>query len=299
MDIFSRLQSQAAGRPPRVLAIANAADPDILSAVQKAVAHGLVEPLFSGNPDAVRSAADLLAFDISPFEILSADTPESAALLAVRAVAEGRAGALMKGLVPTAVLLKAVLDRQTGIRGPGLLSHLACFVLPALDRPVFLTDAAINIAPDVEQKIELIKNAVQFMHRFGYDEPVVGVLAAIETVNPAMQATVDADLLVRHQHEGRLTGCLVGGPYALDNALFPELARLKGMNDPLAGRADLLLAPNIEAGNVLYKSMALLAGGKSAGLVIGARAPIVLTSRADSSETKLNAITLALAGAAL
>jgi len=296
MDIFARLLSQAGERPPKVLAIANAADRDVLSAVQRAVANGIAIPLFSGDPTAIRALAGSLGFDTSPFEILPAETPEEAAFLAVRAVADGRADALMKGLVSTSALLKAVLSKEDGLRGPGLLSHLACFVLPALNRPIFLTDAAINIAPDLEQKTLIIENAVHFLHGLGFQEPVVGVLAAVEKVNPAMQATLDAEALVRRQQEGRITGCVVGGPYALDNALFTSLAKLKGMDDPLAGRADLLLAPTIEAGNVLYKAMALLASGKSAGLVIGARAPIVLTSRADSDETKLHAIALALAG---
>ncbi|HHT44574.1 MAG TPA: bifunctional enoyl-CoA hydratase/phosphate acetyltransferase [Fastidiosipila sp.] len=296
MDIFARLFGRMEHAPAKRLAVANAADHEVLAALKSAVDLGIVEPVLVGDRSEILTVAETLSFDLSRFEFMEARHAEEAAQIAVSAVASGFAQALMKGDVQTSTLLKAVLDPSYGIRGPGLLSHLACFVLPALDRPVFLSDAAINIAPSIDDKMKIIQNGVDFLHRIGWCEPIVGLLAAVEKVNPKMPATTDAKEIVERQKQFVIKGCQIGGPYALDNALFPEMAKHKGMTDPLAGYADLLIAPDIEAGNLLYKSMSFLAGGQSAGLVIGAKAPIVLTSRSDSEETKLRAIALALGG---
>lgn len=296
MAIFARLIEDLQGSPAKRLAVANGADKDVLLAVKAAVHKRIATPVLTGDIGTIQDVARAIDFDLSPYPLIQADTHDAAAYAAVRAVRQGEADALMKGFLTTSTIMKAVLDRETGIRGDGLLSHLACFEIPALGRPVFVTDAAINIAPTLSQKVNILQNAVRFVRRLGFTDPIVGVLAAVEMINPAMVATTDAAELIELNRLGEIAGCRVGGPYALDNALVPELAEHKGLLDPLAGHVDILLAPAIETGNVLYKAMSFLTGGDGAGVVIGAKVPMVLASRSDNGETKLHSIALALAG---
>jgi len=225
--------------------------------------------------------------------VVDVPDPADAAQRAVQLVASGDAEMLMKGLVDTSVLLKAVLDRTTGLRSSGVLSHLAMFEIDGFPRPLAVTDAAMNIAPDYPTKRAIIENAVGFLHRLGYEEPRVAVLAAKEKVSEKMPATVDAAALADAARRGEISGCLVDGPFALDNAISPEAARIKGIDSPVAGNADVLVAPRIESGNILYKALAFLAPSRNAGVIVGARAPIVLTSRADSEDAKGLSIALA------
>jgi phosphate butyryltransferase len=218
---------------------------------------------------------------------------EAATRRAVALVSGGQASMLMKGLVETSVLLRAVLDRDAGLRSGSVLSHLAVFEVDGFPRPLGVTDAAMNIAPDYPAKKAILENAVTFFHSIGYDEPRVAILAAKEKVSDKMPATTDAALLVEAFRRGEITGCLVDGPFALDNAVSLEAAHTKGIESPVAGLADILLMPQIESGNVLYKALAFLARSRHAGVIVGARAPIVLTSRADSHAAKLDSISLA------
>ena len=201
----------------------------------------------------------------------------------------------MKGIVDTSVILKAVLDREIGLRDAPVLSHVALFQVPGFDRLLYVTDAAMNIAPDLEAKKHIIGNAVKVAHALGNPNPIVACLCAVEKVNPKMPATLDAAALVEANRAGSLPGCTVVGPLALDNAVSPEAARHKGIADPCAGHADILLVPNIETGNVFYKALVFLAKAQNAGLIVGAKAPVIVTSRADSEQTKLHSIALALA----
>ncbi len=276
------------------IAVAAAQDDDVLLSVDKAAKLGIAEPILIGRRDDILKAGEHCGVDASQYEIIEEEDDIEACKLAVHLIREGRADAIMKGLVSTAYVLKAILNRETGIRDGELLSHIGLFFIPKTGRPAIVTDAAMCIAPDVTAKKHIIENAVEVAHLLGLEEPQVACVCALEKVNPAMQATVDAEELVRMNQDGELTGCRVGGPFALDNALFKDAALHKGITDPIAGNPDILLMPNIEAGNVLYKALAFLCDAPGAGLVLGAKAPVILTSRSDSKEAKLNSITLAL-----
>lgn len=219
---------------------------------------------------------------------------QQAAIAAVKAVHLNEANVLMKGHIPTAVILKAVLNPDFGLRTGSVLSHVAAFEINGFDRLIFVTDAAMNIAPDLQQKAQIVQNAVKVAHAVGVETPVVAPLAAVETVNPSMQPTLDAAALVAMNIRGQIKGCVIDGPVALDNAISVEAAHHKGLTGPHAGQADILLVPNIESGNILYKSLVYFARAKVGAVIVGAKAPIVLTSRSDSAESKLNSLALAI-----
>ena len=275
------------------LAVAWPHDEDSLQAVVQAMDEGLAEPILVGDPDRIRSAAGNSA-RLRELTIVEENLPENAAATAVRLVREGRAEALMKGLLETSVLLKAVLDPEHGLRTGRVLSHVALFSVPGRDQMLLLSDAAMNIAPDVEQKRQIVLNAVEVAHTLGTPNPAVAMLCAKEKVNPRMPATVDAQRLRELNQSGEIPGCVISGPLALDNAISPAAARQKGIDDPVAGRADILITPDIEAGNILYKALVFFSSAANAGIIAGASAPIVLTSRADSRQSKLASIALAV-----
>ena len=217
-----------------------------------------------------------------------------AASAAVKSVYVNDSNVLMKGHIPTAVLLKAVLNPDFGLRTGNVLSHVAAFEIDGLDRLIFITDAGMNIEPDLKQKAQIIQNAVHIARSVGVELPIVVPLAAVEVVNPDMQPTLDAAALAVMNKRGQITDCIVDGPLALDNAISPAAASHKGISSDTAGKADILLVPNIESGNILYKSLVYFAKAKVGGIIAGAKAPIVLTSRADSAETKLFSLALAI-----
>jgi phosphate butyryltransferase len=278
---------------PVHMAVAAAEEEDVLQAVMECVHRGIVFPYLIGSEDGIRGVAERCGLDLGGTEIIDVKDPEEATSRAVAMVADGDAAMLMKGLVDTSTLLKAVLRKDHGLRGTGVLSHLALFEIDGYPRPLAVTDAAMNIAPDLDTKREILRNAVSFLHRLGYREPKVAVLAAKEKVNEKMPATIDAAALRDEARRGDITGCLVDGPFALDNAVSVAAAATKGIDSPVAGRADILLVPRIESGNILYKALAFLAPSRNAGVILGARAPIVLTSRADSRTAKALSIALA------
>jgi phosphate butyryltransferase len=228
------------------------------------------------------------------FEIEHVPDVRLAARRAASLVQQGKAQVLMKGLVGTADFMRAVLDKSEGLGTGRLISHAVVFEASGYDRLMTLTDAAINIAPDLAQKVQIITNALQVTAVLGPKEPRVAMLAAVETVSLSMKATEDAALIAKMAERGQIGGCRIDGPLALDNAISVAAARHKGIGGDVAGRADILVVPNIEAGNVLYKSLVYFAHAPLAGIVIGAAAPVVLTSRADSPQTKLNSIALAV-----
>lgn len=278
----------------RRLAVAVAQDAEVLLAVDSAHRLGIATATLVGDESEIRRIAAAHALDLSDYEILHESDKVEACRRAVKLVHDGNADVLMKGLVDTSVILKAVLDKQIGLRDAPVLSHVAVFEVPGYDRLFYLADAAMNIAPDLEAKKHILQNTVTVAHALGNENPIAACLCAVEKVNPKMQATVDAAALVEANKSGLIRGCTVIGPLALDNAISVEAAHHKGITDPNAGRADILLVPAIEVGNVFYKSMVFMARAKNAGVIVGAKAPIVLTSRADSDETKLNSIALAL-----
>ena len=278
--------------PERVqtLAVAVAQDTEVLLAVEAARKAGFAKAVLVGAEAEIRAIAQELQIPLDEYTIVNEEDKVLACRTAVKLVHDGEADVLMKGLVDTSVILKAVLDKEIGLRDAPVLSHVAVFEASGMDRLLYVTDAAMNIAPDLEAKKYIIQNAVKVAHALGNERPIVAALCAVEKLNPKMPATVDAAALA----EADLPGCRVIGPVALDNAISVEAAHHKGITDPDAGRADILLVPAIETGNVLYKAMVFLAKARNAGMIVGAKAPIVLTSRADSDEAKLNSIALAL-----
>lgn len=295
MSRFSFSSIRGGVGSPVVMTVAAAEEPDVLIAVRRATDLGIVRPLLCGDSDAIHKLSDTGGISLEGMQIEHCAGPADAASRAVLLVAHGDAAMVMKGLVDTSVLLKAVLDRDNGLRSGQVLSHLAIFELEGYPRPLGITDAAMNIAPDLETKRAILENAVAAFHRLGYEEPRVAVLAAKEKVNPKMPATVDAAELAAANERGEIGGCVVDGPFALDNAVDRRAAETKGIASPVAGNADILLMPTIESGNVLYKALAFLTKSRHAGVIVGARAPIVLTSRADSEAAKLDSIALAAA----
>ena len=278
--------------PERVqtLAVAVAQDTEVLLAVEAARKAGFAKAVLVGAEAEIRAIAQELQIPLDEYTIVNEEDKVLACRTAVKLVHDGEADVLMKGLVDTSVILKAVLDKEIGLRDAPVLSHVAVFEAAGMDRLLYVTDAAMNIAPDLEAKKYIIQNAVKVAHALGNERPIVAALCAVEKLNPKMPATVDAAALA----EADLPGCRVIGPVALDNAISVEAAHHKGITDPDAGRADILLVPAIETGNALYKAMVFLAKARNAGMIVGAKAPIVLTSRADSDEAKLNSIALAL-----
>ena len=288
------LLALARRRGPMRMVIA-AADEDLsLAAAVEAAGLGIVTPILVGTVEGIRRAADEAGLDIDDFELVGTSNDAEAAATAVRMAHDGRADLVMKGSLATSVLLRAVLNREFGLSTGGLLSHVAVFDAPDGDRLVFLTDAGVNINPRFAQKMEIIVNAVAVAHRLGVVEPKVAVLAAIEKLSlPTMPATLDAEMLRRLGQAGQFGRCVVGGPLSLDAALSPDRSAHKGMTSEVAGHADILVTPNIETGNVLYKSVVCIAGREAAGAVVGARVPVVVPSRADSTRTKLYSIAFA------
>jgi phosphate butyryltransferase len=289
---FDEIIKSARERGPKIIAVAVAQDIEVLSAVNAAKDLGIANAVLVGDKEEIAKAAKDCGVDINKFEVIDIKEKDAACRKAVELVSAGKAHIVMKGLVDTSLILKAVLDEKIGLRTGNVLSHVAVFDVPGYDRLFYVTDAAMNIAPNLNQKKQIIENAIQVANALGNDNPKVAVLAALEKVNPKMQATVDAAELIKMNEAGELEGCVLGGPFALDNAISVEASKHKGITHPVAGRADILMVPVIEAGNMLYKSMVFFARAKNAGIIVGAKAPVVLTSRADSDEAKLNSIAI-------
>jgi phosphate butyryltransferase len=293
MNSFAQILDAAKNAGPVRFVVAQAADSTILEALSEAVGLGFAAPILVGHRAEIEAAARERSVSIAGWEILETrGVPETAAE-AVRCVVHGDGDILVKGLLQSADLLRAVLAKSNGLNMGRTLSHVGVFRFAESDRFYFVTDAALSIAPDYSQKIDIVQNAVDLAHKLGIPAPIVAILCAIETVNPTMQATVDAACLAKMAERGAIKGARVEGPLALDNAVSVEAARHKGIGSELAGRADILVAPNIEAANILYKALIFFAKAEEAGIVMGARAPIVLASRSDSVRNKLYSMALA------
>ncbi|PEJ78052.1 phosphate butyryltransferase [Bacillus wiedmannii] len=292
---LEHLIDQAAGQPKKTVAVAVAEDHEVIEAVAKAIKLQLAQFRLYGNQEKIMGMLQEHGLQTSEhIEVIAAAPSAEAAELSVKAVRNGEADVLMKGNIPTANILKAVLNKEWGLRKGSALSHVAAFEVPNYDRLIFVTDAAMNIAPDVTQKAAIIQNTVEVAQAIGIDLPKVAPIAAVEVVNPAMQATIDAAMLTQMNRRGQIKNCVVDGPLALDNAVSQIAAEHKGIVSDVVGKADILLVPTIEAGNVLYKSLVYFADAKVGAMIAGAKAPIVLTSRADSAETKVYSLALAV-----
>lgn len=281
---------------PVTVACAAPEDAESLEALRMAVEAGIARPLVVGREQAILTLARALGVSLDGFEFRDVPDSEDVARAAAAVVHEGRASILMKGHMPTKVIIRAVLDHHTGLRSGRMLSHVALFDAPATGKPVVVTDAGVNIRPNLSQKIEIIKNAAEVMQRLGVKRPRVAMLAAVERVElPAMPATLDARLIERMSEAGLLGEVVVQGPLALDDAVSPEVARSKALVGPVAGKADILVAPEIETANVLYKALTCFAGLEGASIIWGARVPVVVPARADTARMKFLSIALAAA----
>ena len=295
MKNFDSLLKLVADHPPCRLAVAVAQDHTVLEAVKGAEERGLIHPLLVGDRDEIHQAAERASYKLSEAAIVHEQEPVKAALAAVALASSGNADMVMKGYVHTDDFLRAVLHREKGLRTGSIMSHVFIAENRPLDRLVFIADGAMNIAPNLEQKAAILLNTVHLANAFGIMRPKVAVMAAVELINPLMQATLDAAALAqmsrRHQFS---VECIVDGPFALDNAVSEMAAKHKKIAGPVAGSADILLVPNIEAGNMLAKALVYLGSCRLAGLLVGAKVPVVLTSRADTAESKLLSIASAV-----
>lgn len=284
-------------RGPKTVSVACCQDKDVLMAIENARKENIVDAILVGDMEKTKEIAKDLNISLDNYNLVDIKDLSEACLKAVELVSTGKADMVMKGLVDTSIILKSVLNKEIGLRTGNVLSHVAVFDIEGYDRLFFVTDSAMNLAPDINTKKQIIENACSVARSLDIKEPKVALICAKEKVNPKMKDTVEAKELEDMYLRGEITGCIVGGPFALDNAVSEEAAKHKGMNHPIAGKADVLVVPDIEAGNVLYKSIAFFAKCENAGLIVGAKAPIILTSRADSEKTKLNSIALGVLAA--
>jgi len=284
---YRRLIAAAQKHPAMVTAVAHPCDAVSLESASEAACIGLLKPILVGPVARMREVAQRASIDIRAFELVDSLHSHDSAAKAVELVRAGKAEALMKGSLHTDELMGAVVARDSGIRTARRISH--CFVMdvPTHDQALIISDAAVNIAPTLEVKVDIVQNAIDLAKALGIDVPRVAILSAMETVNPKVPSTVEAAALCKMADRGQITGGVLDGPLALDNAISAEAAAIKQIVSPVAGRADILIVPDLEAGNMLAKSLSFLASADAAGIVLGARVPIVLTSRADSLSTRL------------
>ncbi|HNX83615.1 MAG: bifunctional enoyl-CoA hydratase/phosphate acetyltransferase [Bacteroidales bacterium] len=292
---LSELKQLLVDKPARRLVLAAAQDHNSLSSVLMAAHDGFIEPILVGDKDAIHNIAAQNNFDLTGVRVVHEPDSEMAIEIAVRMVRSNQADILMKGKVGTSNLLKGVLNKEWGLRSGSLLSHFAIFEVAAYHKLIAVTDVAMNIAPNLQDKIAIVNNSVACLNRLGVEMPKVAVLGAVEMVSENMQATLDAALLSKMNQRDQIRHCLIDGPLAFDNAISLESATHKGIRSDVAGDTDLLLMPDIEVGNVLYKSLVFFAHAGVAAVILGATAPIVLTSRSDSDQAKYYSIVLAAA----
>jgi phosphate acetyltransferase len=283
---YQRLIDYCQTLDPLPTAVVHPCDASSLTGAIEAAQMGLIAPILCGPADRIRAVAQQHGIPIGDYPIVDAPYSQAAAEAAVAEVREGRAEALMKGSLHTDELMAVAIKRESGLRTARRVSHCFVMAVPDHDDPLIITDAAVNIAPTLDEKRDILQNAIDLAHAMLFQEVRVAVLSAMETVNSKVPSTIEAAALCKMVDRKQVTGALVDGPLALDNAIDPEAARIKGIDSPVAGRANVLLVPDLEAGNMLAKSLSFLAGADAAGIVLGARVPIILTSRADSTMTR-------------
>jgi len=288
-EIIGKVKSQAI----KTVAVAVAQDEPVLEAIRDAKKNGIANAILVGDKEEIITIGKKIGMNMDDFQIIDEKNVNAAALTAVKLVSSGKADMMMKGLIDTATFLRAVLNKEVGLRTGKQMSHIAVFEIPGYDRLIFLTDAAFNMYPELKEKVDIINNAVMVAKAIGVETPKVAPICAVEVVNQAMQATLDAATLSKMNERGQIKGCIIDGPLALDNALSEEAAHHKKISGPVAGKADILLMANIEAGNAMYKCLTYTTESKSGGLLAGAAAPVIVTSRSDSPESKMNSIALA------
>lgn len=277
----------------KTVAVSNAQDDEVLKAVRAAKDKNIAKAILVGDKAKMEEIAKESNIDISDFEIIDEPDMQKAALAAVKLVHDKKADTLLKGLVDTKTFLKSVLDKEVGLRTGKQMSHVCVFEVPNVDHLLFLTDVAFNIYPTLEDKVKIIENTVEVTKACGIENAKVAPVCAVEVVNPKMQPTVDADELTKMNERGEIKDCLVYGPLSMDLAISEEAGKHKGISNPVVGHADIVLFPNIDAGNIVYKTLVHCADVKNGNVLVGAAAPVILTSRSDSFEVKLHSIALA------
>ena len=290
---FDDLLSRVKECKRKKVSVAVAQDEPVLEAIKAAKEQGIADAILVGDKNKIKEIADSIGMDITQFEVIHEPDVKKAALFAIQLVSSGRADMVMKGLVDTATFLRSVLNKEVGLRTGKVMSHVSVFEIEGFYRLIFLTDAAFNTYPDLKAKVQIVQNSVSVAHACGIECPKEAPVCAVEVVNPDMPATIDASLLSKMNDRGQIKGCVVDGPLALDNALSEEAAHHKGITGPVAGKADVIMIPNIETANVMYKTLTYTSNSRNGGILVGTSAPVILTSRADSFETKVNSIALA------
>jgi phosphotransacetylase/acyl dehydratase len=286
-DAFITLFKKCEGIPPVRCAVVYPCDRNSLLGPLEAARRGMIEPLLIGPEEEIRAVAESENIDLGPYTVLSVENSAAAAQKAVELARAGEVDSLMKGSLHTDELMEPVVSSATGLRTSRRISHVFVMDVPSYPKMLLVTDAAINIYPKLAEKVDIVQNAIDLAHILGIEQPNVAILSAVETVNPKIESTLDASALCKMADRGQITGGILDGPLAFDNAISEEAARMKHIVSPVAGRADILLVPDLEAGNMLAKQLSYLAGAESAGIVLGTRVPIVLTSRADSVRSRL------------
>lgn len=275
------------------ISVAAAHDEHVLQSINEAYKLGFINAVLVGNKEKILQISENIGLDVLKYEIIKENDNIKAAKIAAEIAASGEAGILMKGSIMTADFLRIVLDKGTGLRTERVLSHVSVFETETYHKLLFLSDAALNIRPDLSRKTDIIQNVVEVVNALGIEIPKVAILAAVETVNPDMQCTLDAAALCKMVDRGQLKNCIVDGPLAMDNAINLEAAIHKGIKSEVAGDADILIVPDIESGNILHKTLVFLLKARSCAIMVGARVPLVVTSRAEDHIAKLNSIALA------
>ncbi|RKX46456.1 MAG: phosphate butyryltransferase [Thermotogae bacterium] len=288
-ELFDVVRSS--GKPVKIAVVAGH-DENVLKSVAEAQSMGIAESILYGDTKETEKLAEALGVDLSELRLIHAPDPLEAARMAVETISKGEADLLMKGKIKTGELMSLVLQKEYGLRTGRTLSMVSVFEIPSYPKLLIVSDAGMIISPDLQQKVDMIENTVRVAQILGIDTPKVAIIGAVEVVNPKMPVTLDAAALAKMSDRHQLKHCVVDGPFALDNAVSREAALHKGIESPVAGDADVLIMPDIEAGNVFYKAMVFLANAKVASSIVGARVPVVLTSRADNDETKLLSIAL-------
>jgi phosphate butyryltransferase len=292
LKTFNEILNKAKDYGPKKMAVASAEAEDALKAAEAAREEGLTDSILVGDKKKIIQIAEKMGIDLANYEIINKVDKTEAARYAVELVRNKKAFILMKGMITTARFLKAVLDKEIGLRTNRLLSHVYTLEIKNYNRLITVTDMAMNIRPDLNQKAQILQNSIYFCHSLGIEKPKVAVVTAVELVNPDMPATIDAACLAKMSERGQIVGGIVDGPLGFDNAISKEAAEYKGIESPVSGEVDIVLVPNIESGNIFSKGLIYLAKAMPAGLLLGAKAPVVLTSRVDSAQSKLYSIAL-------
>ena len=293
IERLQQLVDQAVENPPTRVAVAAAAHKLVLQSVQRAVSLGLIVPVLVGREEDVRQQAEAIGWDLHGVRLVSTETNKAAASASVELVRQGEADVVMKGYLHTDEMLQAVLRHDTGLRTDRLLSHVFVLEVPTYHKLLLISDAAININPDISAKAAITQNAVDLARRIGVDRPKVAALSSIETINPKIPSTVHAACLSKMAERGQIKNAIVDGPLAFDTAISAEAAKEKGLASPVAGEVDVVIVPNLDAGNILSKNLEYLAEAKMAGIVVGASAPVVLASRSDPPRARVYSLALA------